>query len=736
MQQNNITAPFYAPNLSTSLFQEYPSVFQDKTFGLLNRAVTQPFIDAFDLLGRTYEFGKRGVATGIGSLSDNPRLTRDIYGLITAGEFATGGSPFVSGLNMGSKASKIPRITSKDIAVTDNLPFYGSKDFPVETLLGKKIIPFPADLMDAGRFYTGIDGVPITPVPLQGGSKYPLMKMARDKNFAFANLDEKQARKTYDLGADYAVALAMNPQSAGKLPSHFSNKNMGRIVGYQTKSFIDRGLIKPEDVPKLDNLIRSKKTNKDSAKLGEFVGFNSPDLIKYLDNLDFLTRLKFSEALNTVEARKLGVPNLSRIGQATINPAEAGTNPMDALILLELEKGAKPVKVADVGGVPHLSYDYAVLGRPVAKFEVPVPAQTIFPDFFTQRRLLDKKVGDDPRAISMKKFSQTVTPDIATGMATKRIGSINSARHAQLLTDTVNSNWRTTQTNVNQGGLSPADVVKAFDDNILSESLSKYSLKEIQQGAKDGSLVFYGLGDANTGGKVYFGLKKNTDYEADYGFTHPELTRNETAIVGVMNNEFGYASKGVSVPSSVLKGIENGATVLDAYAVRSKDYPDGFLPSYYAEFGFKKLGTVKFDPKYVREPEFGGSEQKYRRLLAQWRTQGWNEKFGFPDLVIMKWQGFDAIRKNATRRFLEEGTQGFRNRITKRTVGTARNLSGQSATGSVGRKQQSGGKGDTRFNQGQVQTGNRTPVSEGFRRNIQSLTGATPEQLRTYGLLT
>ena len=360
MQQNNITAPFYAPNLSTSLFQEYPSVFQDKTFGLFNRAVTQPFIDAFDLLGRTYEFGKRGVATGIGSLSDNPRLTRDIYGLITAGEFATGGSPFVSGLNMGSKASKIPRITSKDIAVTDNLPFYGSKDFPVETLLGKKIIPFPADLMDAGRFYTGIDGVPITPVPLQGGSKYPLMKMARDKNFAFANLDEKQARKTYDLGADYAVALAMNPQSAGKLPSHFSNKNMGRIVGYQTKSFIDRGLIKPEDVPKLDNLIRSKKTNKDSAKLGEFVGFNSPDLIKYLDNLDFLTRLKFSEALNTVEARKLGVPNLSRIGQATINPAEAGTNPMDALILLELEKGAKPVKVADVGGVPHLSYDYAV----------------------------------------------------------------------------------------------------------------------------------------------------------------------------------------------------------------------------------------------------------------------------------------------------------------------------------------------------------------------------------------
>jgi hypothetical protein len=488
---------------------------------------------------------------------------------------------------------------------------------------------------------------------------------------------------------------------------------------------------------KLDNLVRSiGQTKKGAEKLKDFVGFQSPDLVKYLDSLDFETANNFAQALNTRRARDLGTPNINRIIQQTINPAEAGTNPMDSLILLELQKGANPVKTTDIGGVPHLSYDYAVLGRPVAKFEVPVPAETIFPDFFSARRAKGTPVKSDARAFTMSNVTQDITPEIAEGMATKRIGSINSARHAQLMTDTVNSNWRSTLTPVNQGGLKPIEIVDGFEDNILSESLSKYSLKEIQQGAKDGSLVFYGLGDANTSGKVYFGLKKNTDYEADYGFTHPELTKNETAIVGVMNNEFGYASKGVSVPSSVLKGIENGATVLDAYAVRSKDYPEGFLPSYYAEFGFKKLGNVKFDPKYVREPEFGGSEQKYRRLLAQWRTQGWNEKFGFPDLVIMKWQGLNAVRRNATRRFLEEGSQGFRNRITKRTVGTARNLSGQSTTGSVGRKQQSGGQGNTRFDQGQVQTGNRTPVSEGFRRNIQSLTGATPEQLRSYGLLT
>ena len=738
MQQNyNITAPFDAPNLSTTLFREYPSIFQDNTFGLFNRAVSQPFIDAFDFLGRTYETGKRGIASGIGSLSDNPRLTRDIYGLLTSGETLLGATPYVSGLSLGSKPVKtVDNITAKDIRVVDDLPFVGSDAFPVANLLGKKITPFPADLMDAGRFYTGLDDVKITPIPLQGGSKFPLMQSSRDKNLAFANLGLGQATSATKRGADYAVVTAMNPQSFGKLPSQVSNKTMRRIFGNQTKAEIDAGNITPENVIKLDNLIRSVgQTKKGAEKLQDFVGFESPKLISYLDSLDFETAKNFAEALNSRRARDLNAPNISRIVGQTINPAEAGVNPMDSLILLELDK-ANPVKVSDIGGVPHISYDYAVLGRPVAKFQTPIPAQNIFPEWFAGRRKLGKPEKSDVRAFSMSNVTGEITPEIARGMSIPKLGNINSARHAQLLSDTVNSNWRSTLTPVNQGGLKPIEIVDGFDDNILSESLTKYSLKEIQDGAKDGSLVFYGLGDQKTGDKVYFGLKKNTDYEADYGFTHPELTKNETAIVGVMNNEFGYASKGLAVPSSILKGIENGATVLDAYAVRSKAYPDGFLPSYYSEFGFKELGSVKFDPKYVRDPEFGGSEQKYRKLLAQWRNQGWNEKYGFPDLVIMKWQGIDAVRKNATRRFLEENTQFFRNRQTKDAITTAEDIYEQSTTGSVGKTQQSGRKGDQGGDRGQIQTGNRVPVSEGFRRNIQSLKGASPEQLRAYGLLT
>lgn len=737
MAQNQITAPFYAPNMSQGLFEAFPKVFQDPTFGMFNRTVTEPIVDAFDLLGRTYETGKRGISSGIGLLSDNPRLTRDVYGLLSAGEMMAGATPFTGGFGLLSKTPKTRNITQRDLDITAELPTFGSEQFPASQLIGKKVTQFPADLMKGGGFFRGIDGVDIEPVPLQGGSDFPLMRSSLDKGLAFSNLGKGQATSQTSRGADYAVVTAMNPQTVGKLPSQVSNKNMRAILGRQTKGFIDQGYILPENISKLDNLIKSiGQTRQGAEKLQDFVGFNSPDLEKYLNNLDFDTANIFATTLNTRRARDLGTPNLNRILQETINPLEAGTNPMDSLILLQLDKTKSPVKTTDIGGVPHLSYDYSIFGKPVAKFDTPVPADVMFPEFFQARRSANKPLSSDARAFSMANLVQEVTPEIAQGMSTKRIGNINSARHAQLILDTANSNWRSTLTPVNQGGLKPVEILDGIEDNILSESLTKYSLKEIQNGAKDGSLVFYGLGDAKNGGKVYYGLKKNTDYEADYGFVHPELTKNEVGIVGVMNNELGYASKGVSVPSSVLNGIENGATVLDAYAVPSKAHPKGFLPNYYNEFGFKELGRVKFDPKYVREEAFGGSEQKYKRLLAQWRKSGWDESLGFPDLTIMKWQGNDAIRSKATRRFLEEGSQGFRNRDTADFIGTAENFSKQPVAGSTGGKQQSGLLSNTFGNKGKVRSSDRTPISEGFRRNVKSLEGATPQQLRAYGLLT
>ena len=89
----------------------------------------------------------------------------------------------------------------------------------------------------------------------------------------------------------------------------------------------------------------------------------------------------------------------------------------------------------------------------------------------------------------------------------------------------------------------------------------------------------------------------------------------------------------MGAPSVVLKAIEEGVTVLDAFAVKSSKYPDGFLPDTYSKFGFETLGYVKFDESYYSDIELAD-------LKKFWSDNGWNEADGYPDIAIMKWRGF------------------------------------------------------------------------------------------------
>ena len=68
----------------------------------------------------------------------------------------------------------------------------------------------------------------------------------------------------------------------------------------------------------------------------------------------------------------------------------------------------------------------------------------------------------------------------------------------------------------------------------------------------------------------------------------------------VLNNEPG--SKGM-LSAVMVKALEEGVTALDAFAVPSKRFPDGFLPAAYQEFGFEETGRVAFDPSCYSQTE-------------------------------------------------------------------------------------------------------------------------------------
>ena len=95
----DITSSFDAPNLSTELYNAIPSVFQDKIFGMFNRAIASPIIDTADFAIKTADTAIKGFATGVNELKNlytgenDDRLKRDIYGFFTAGSPAAATRP-------------------------------------------------------------------------------------------------------------------------------------------------------------------------------------------------------------------------------------------------------------------------------------------------------------------------------------------------------------------------------------------------------------------------------------------------------------------------------------------------------------------------------------------------------------------------------------------------------------------------------------------------------------------
>lgn len=168
---------------------------------------------------------------------------------------------------------------------------------------------------------------------------------------------------------------------------------------------------------------------------------------------------------------------------------------------------------------------------------------------------------------------------------------------------------------------------KGFSDALrsspLAPTLTQYTPTEVMEMQRLGKFSGFKLKGAN----AYFGVKRGTDYGDEYGFHHPALTDKETALVGVVNNDPDARGVGKSLMHHAIK---SGVTTLDAFAVPSDKHPRGFLPDFYSKFGFKELGRVPFDPKYV-------TPEQFKAMKKSWGETGWDEKrHALPDVVIMK----------------------------------------------------------------------------------------------------
>src|SRR3990167_2563180 len=81
---------------------------------------------------------------------------------------------------------------------------------------------------------------------------------------------------------------------------------------------------------------------------------------------------------------------------------------------------------------------------------------------------------------------------------------------------------------------------------------------------------------------------------------------------GDIQNVFNNGGPKGAAAQVMMRAIDKGGRTLDCF--------DGFLPQYYAQFGFKETGRMKFNSDYA--------------------PKGWDSKHGQPDVVFMQWVGY------------------------------------------------------------------------------------------------
>lgn len=589
-----------------------------------------------------------------------------------------------------------------------------------DDLVGKKIFPIFADLTKTGDPFMGIDASHLEKgVPMRGGPGYPLIPENVQHGIAWAV--EGKGRGTAKLGkdADYAVVMAMNPDT------HRSNASFSRAIIGNMQAYARDGRLEPENLEKLNNMVREPGTQKELQSLREFPGFEHPDAVDFIDSLSFEARKKLTDVLGSPTGQKLGAPNIAKIIRETADPQFAGVDRSAGLFLMELhpDKGLSNLK--EEGLPEHESYTYGVPGRIVGKFHHPVAAETLFKDFFDKKHAEAQQAAAEGKKTNVRRAFDLAMPvgeisqEIAD-MLPRAPKDIQSSQAARLALNVLHDRWHTSEDPVKEGGVSAADFSQALKDSDASSTLTQYSQKELNDMTKSGKFKAFKLKD----GQVYFGLKKDTDYKDEYGFEHPELTPNETSLVSVVNNEPG--AKGIGGAPVVLKAIEHGATALDAFAVPSKKHPNGFLPDFYSTFGFKELGRVPFDPKYV-------SEQQLADMKHHWTKNGWDESMGLPSLAIMKWTGTDDDRKDALRRHLQKSSESDRQGASPVNVLGAAGAP-ESGAPEVGGESGVGDEGVGRLDRGAIRTDSSARAPDRLARTLTAVRGLTPTEAPHFGL--
>ena len=293
-----------------------------------------------------------------------------------------------------------------------------------------------------------------------------------------------------------------------------------------------------------------------------------------MQSIPFEARAAISDQMSAPKMEKYGVPNFQRVLDESIEPQFIGQNQGDTMLFFKPDRERGIIDLEAEGLPPHTSYRHG-FGREgeLFRMKMPVSRDLMYPTFTAEygsrpsMLTASGQPNESRLAYSFGKVlpTETMTVDQARNIQEATdLEMLRNPTQARMIESALNGQWSTSLTPKNQGGVSSIDYERALKRNPSYPSLEPYTAADINAGKKSGDLVTQQLG----GGDIYFSLKKNPDYTwMNDGKPIPELGPNEVDLVGVINNERG--AKGIAGPSILGKAIEDGATVLNAFAVPS-----------------------------------------------------------------------------------------------------------------------------------------------------------------------
>jgi hypothetical protein len=591
------------------------------------------------------------------------------------------------------------------------------QDAPVITLKdlrGRKVFAAFADLTSAGKIYRGIDSSEIAvPIETHGGPEWPMLQnepVGQETN-VWANQGKGIAAKKAQRADQGAVMLI----AAQHRNAHVSNTETATAVIATNAAYARDGRITPENLATIDAAVRKD--------VPDFPGIEADNVMEFVNTLPFQgkkSRARIAEILESKDLQALGTPNVQRILDEMRSSEYDGLRIGDAVIAIELTPGAERVTLGEQGTIPHPSYKYALRGRLLGRFARPINIESIFDDFYSQRRAEGKPTLGDRRAFDLAKPVQLVTDDIASRIPGTPYSSFRSPRHAQLIKLAKDDAWRSSQQTVAAGGVSPAEFIDALNASPAKLALDRYTLPSLKDKLKAGEMSLYQLGRA----QVFFGIK-NGDPASAYGRNPADFGfgPNEKTLSLVLNNE---RRTGGMADAVVVKALQEGVTALDCFAVKSEKYPNGMLPKLYASYGFEATGTIPFDPQFYSKLELAD-------LKKYWKTIGWDDKTGLPDITLMKWRGNNELRTKSLREIIEQSGQGLRGNPGQVVADTRSRR--KSTAGFVGRGKRRTGQGDAGAGAGsQGDVGGGIRLSSGFLDANTELLSLSPAELRNLGI--